>query len=646
MRTTPSKYCTLILVCLFFIKATYGQDSVMIHWLDYSHSPVTNVDSNFFIKSKIKFGYLRVPESRQRPDKYLNIAIAKLSCLQSEATQPTLIMLHGGPGGKIIEKFNLPNALRQDRDIVVLDQRGCGYSQPDFTTGMNQDILNILSRNLTRNAEENERIAVAEKWKRELKQRNIDLSAYTTNNIAKDVNDLCTALHLTSWDLWGTSYGTRVALTLMKSFPQGIHSVILESPLAANTNYIQNITKNFKSSLEKLFEKCDENPEVHKKYPNLRSDFTNAINAIEKNPIVVDMNNSDKYPNGKFIINSQDILLGLQQSLYGKSFYPVFPLLVEELKNRDAPGLRNFIEGMSNGIFRLQYGLYYSVMCEDCIPSNGAKAFDSTSADFWGGVSFYRDEFGICNVWSDSSKRIIDSAQIRSNIPTLILSGELDPIASTKGALMTQKGLSSAYLYTFKNTGHFAVDNDSTLDLLINFLNRPKVEPSKNHFIETENIKFITNIYHNPYISIIPNDFMFSKKNWLHITGVTIMILCLLIGLIILIASRNSVNIQTQSFFAVRIAFVLNFIIALAFVILTVTAISRTMSRNFFLIGFGVDDSYAFIFFLPYVFLFLLAFSCICIYFQHNTFSKKNLILLCLLQVPFLIFCWNYHLFY
>src|SRR6185436_15814914 len=270
--------------------------------------------------------------------------------------------------------------------------------------------------------------------RKKLIERGIDLSAYNSKEIAADVNDLCKLLGYTSWDLWGASYGTRIALTMMRDFPQGIHSVILESPLPPNVRYFENIPGNFNQSLNKIFTKCGNDPTCKNSYPDLKKDFNEAIASLEKNPLVISMNDQKKFPDGKFVINAQDLLLAFQQAMYSKDLYPMLPLLIQQVKNRNESALRTFVENMTRGMSRLDYGLYYTVICKECMPFNNVKTFEKASADIFKGPSFYKDEFSICKIWNSLAPDSLDAQPVKSNIPVLILSGELDPLASPSGA--------------------------------------------------------------------------------------------------------------------------------------------------------------------------------------------------------------------
>jgi pimeloyl-ACP methyl ester carboxylesterase len=436
---------------------------------------------------------------------------------------------------------------------------------------------------------------------------------------------------------------------MMRDHPEGIHSVILESPLPPNVPYFQSVTANFKRSLNKLFDKCAADPACKLAYPHLKDDFFVAIDSLDKKPMVISMNEKDKFPDGKFVINSQDMLLGFQQALYGKQLYPVLPLLIEQLKARNENALRGFAESMSNGIYRLSYGSYYSVICAECMPFNSVKAFEDSSAGFWKGLTFYRDEFSICNIWNPTASNSIDSAAVTSKIPVLILSGELDPIAPPSNGETAIHSLPNAYQYTFQNTGHFVSGDDKAVSLIEKFLTNPSVEPDPVHFVKTRDIAFATDVHVNGGITSLAPRLQLNKGNSFYIGWILLMVVAFLANLVFV--SRAILQKKTQLTNTTRDKIyywsaLLSVVLSIYFLVRLGMVIFKTASENLFLLGFGLPQRYSFVLLVPYLIFLLVLIQIAVVPGAKNGSVKKKQMLLLLLNVPFLIFLFRFGLFY
>ncbi|MCA9904902.1 MAG: alpha/beta fold hydrolase, partial [Anaerolineae bacterium] len=168
-------------------------------------------------------GLLFVPEDRTDPDSAtIELAVAILYASEDDVQPDPIIYLAGGPGGNAVDELeawvDIPYI--QDRDLILLDQRGTGYSFPS---------LNCPE------IEESEDDAT-QACRDRLVADGVNLQAYNSAENAADVADLRVALGYDEWNLYGISYGTRLAQTIVRDYPQGIRSVILDSayPLAAN----------------------------------------------------------------------------------------------------------------------------------------------------------------------------------------------------------------------------------------------------------------------------------------------------------------------------------------------------------------------------------------------------------------------------
>ena len=185
----------------------------------------------------LKCGYVTVLEDRAKPDgRTIELYVVRIRALSPIRHRDPVIYLAGGPGGSATRRtqwfLDRGRSLWTGRDLVLFDQRGIGNSKPRLECAQyRHDYADIRNRDLDPDEELEWSVEALLGCKRTLSDRGIDLSAYTSASTAADVADIVSAMDFDSFNLYGTSYGTLLALTVMRDFPAGVRSVILDGVL-------------------------------------------------------------------------------------------------------------------------------------------------------------------------------------------------------------------------------------------------------------------------------------------------------------------------------------------------------------------------------------------------------------------------------
>lgn len=170
-------------------------------------------DCPFDSDADVECGYLTVPENRTKADSPLiQLAVAILYAPDGSTELP-IVFLEGGPGGSSLAEFSAEEwdfPFTRNRDLIFIDQRGTGYSIPTLDCPELSDETYDLSQ-------ENPEMDCRER----LVAEGVDLTAYNTTENAADIAALRSALDIEAWDLLGVSYGTRLALDVMRFHPEG-----------------------------------------------------------------------------------------------------------------------------------------------------------------------------------------------------------------------------------------------------------------------------------------------------------------------------------------------------------------------------------------------------------------------------------------
>jgi len=196
--------------------------------------------------SRTRCGYLVVPEDRDDPEngKTLRLYAAIYKALDGSTTNAPLIYLIGGPGASTAAAYGIFEMsdyyIRQNfgdvRDIVVLDQRGTNYSNPALYCSQELGPLRSQVYGLSFREAAATRIPRLAACYSRLQREGVNLSAYNSLENATDVRDMALILGFPEFNLYGASYGTRLALLTMKHYPQRILSVVLDSILPPEVN--------------------------------------------------------------------------------------------------------------------------------------------------------------------------------------------------------------------------------------------------------------------------------------------------------------------------------------------------------------------------------------------------------------------------
>ena len=267
----------------------------------------------------VSYGYLTVPESRDRNDsKLLKIAVCTLHAKSEMPAEDPVFFLSGGPGGSGLAIFLdhfLNHYLREDRDIIVMDFRGIGYSEPVLYRNMAKDILLLYVHDLTPEEMIERSVELMLPCLDHMRAAGVDLGAYNSAAMAADIEDLRQALGIEQWNLYGISYGTRVAQAVMRDYPKGIRSVILDSPVPAGPVEGHGTVGDFAGSLEKLAKSYDAQMKSQGKNVDFIALYQRTLRALVKQPLTLSVPAEFNLGTDQSVINAQDFNIAVHQLL-------------------------------------------------------------------------------------------------------------------------------------------------------------------------------------------------------------------------------------------------------------------------------------------------------------------------------------------
>ncbi len=379
------------------------------------------------LQSRAWCGKYEVFEDRvSKRGRKLALYMVVLPALAAKPAPDPVFFFAGGPGQSAASLAAFlgegPLArIRQERDIIFLDQRGTGESN-SLTCNLYADDQDL--RGYFEGMFPVEEIRACRKQL----EKTADLKQYTTSVAIEDLDDVRRALGYERINLYGGSYGTTVALAYLRRYKEHVRSVVLAGVAPTNLKLPLPFAKGAQYALDHLMDDCAANTACRAAFPNLRQEFASVLDRLTKEPAVVEMINP-------FTKKSQSVRLGrgvfaerLRMMLYDRDQASIVPLLIHQAYKGD---FRAFILAalpQARGIYQsLSLGMYFTVTCAESVPFiTEGDVRKETTGTFLGDYRV-RVHQGACREWPRAAVPSKFTNAVESDAPVLLLSGEVDP---------------------------------------------------------------------------------------------------------------------------------------------------------------------------------------------------------------------------
>ena len=435
----------------------------------------------------VECGYLTVPEDRSQSDgPTIRLHVAIFRTQSNDPAPHPIVYLAGGPGQDALEgvplTFNrLIAPFLANRDFIMFDQRGTGFSKPaldcpeyvdlSYAT-LNQDLKSGQWEALTTEAF----LACRDRLVRE----GINLAAYTSAENGADVNDLRQALGYDEWNLLGISYGTKLALTTMRDFPEGIRSVILDSTYPLQVDLYTALPSNADRAFTVLFDGCAADPTCNAAFPQLETAFFQLVEGLNETHVSHPITHPLTGQSFEALLNGDGLIGILFDSLYDTSIIPLLPRIISGARNGNYTALALIQGALLIDLDHSSIGMHFSVQCGEEMHfttleeiAAASKAYPQLRNNF-GSTA----DFKICQFWGARKADPIENQPVSSDIPTLVLAGEYDPITPPLWGQLAAENLSSSFSFEFPGVGHgVSTSGACPLQITRAFLDNPTVKP-------------------------------------------------------------------------------------------------------------------------------------------------------------------------
>ncbi len=415
-------------------------------------------------------GTLTVYENHaEHSGRKIELHIAMIPAISRTPEPDPILFLTGGPGGASTQDFVAVSSafkrINEKRDIILMDQRGTGRSHP-LKCEEPEEALNLDDED-----------ALKVEIDKCIEQIDADLRFYDTQAAVHDLNQMRDAMGYDKLNLYGVSYGTRVAQTYLRAYPENVRTLILDGIVPQDEALGVSVAGDAQKVLDEVFARCAADEDCSKAFPNLPEALEGLLNRVEREPVLVKL--EDPYTSKPIEMMFTRNKLGMMIRLfsYTAETAALLPLLIHDAHTTGDLGrlaaqsmiVTEQLEGSVNS------GLGNTVVCAEDVP------FFRRSGEFVGDAQaeqssylgeYYHQMEKLCKYWPVDGVSPEFKTPVSSDVPTLLLSGELDPVTPPNNAEHIGRTLSNSLHLVAPGQGHGILLRGCTYKIATEFVDR------------------------------------------------------------------------------------------------------------------------------------------------------------------------------
>ena len=396
-------------------------------------------------------GTYEVPEDRAKPEgRKVPLHVVVLPATGTDRAPDPVISFAGGPGQSSVDEaagFAMVHAkLRERRDVVLVDLRGTGKSAALLCKGLmgEHGVQGFLDAFLPADRVRECHADYADR----------DLSQYRTAVAVDDVAEVLTALGYERVNAWGGSYGTRSALEFARRHPQRVRTLGLIGLVPPATRAPVSFARDAQAALDGTLRECAADPACAKAFPRVAEELAAVLARAEREPVVVTIRDPQSGESHPLRLSRHGVAQTVRYMLYVPTTAVLVPLYVHAAAAGDFQPLGDtaalfarFAGGMSDGFF-------LSVTCAEDVPFIGAEEAASAARGTFLDDFRIRAQQAACREWKVKPAPAAELAPVTSDVPTLLVSGERDPVTPSRWGDEVARTLPNAVHVIVPDGGH------------------------------------------------------------------------------------------------------------------------------------------------------------------------------------------------
>jgi pimeloyl-ACP methyl ester carboxylesterase len=380
------------------------------------------------ILPRLRCGTVAVPRDHDNPDKgRFKLAVVVIKSSQQPPLLDPVVYINGGPGSPltIYAGHQAQAAYAHSRDVILVDQRGTGRSEPQLCPDLDRAFIDAALAVASDPSEGalGKRRTVYAACRAEALAQGVDLRDFGTSVTVADFEWVRRALAIKRWNVYGESYGTTVAMTLLALHPDTVRAAVLDSIYPPDPRPRQ--SSNTADALTAFFAYCAGDQACAAAYPDLAATYRETVSGLARAPLTVTVPPEMHVPDNRISLTATLFEALVGRLIYYPSAYPGLPRLIASVHDRDSR------PDTTKGLGKILVSAYAAMAAEANFATNLAvecrdRPHYREPLPAAAGVLDRLQPYGFCNDWAEIGPAPL--VPVGTAVLTLVLSGEFDPI--------------------------------------------------------------------------------------------------------------------------------------------------------------------------------------------------------------------------
>jgi pimeloyl-ACP methyl ester carboxylesterase len=428
-------------------------------------------------------GRITVKENQSDPaSKDVAIEILRLPAISPAAQQDPLFLIQGGPGGSSIELASYIHGffadVRKNRDLVFVDQRGTGKSNP-----LRCEQLSPADLQLPELIQMEKYVALMQKCATEKKE---SLPFYTTLNAVQDLDAVRQALGYEKVNLWGVSYGTRVALEYAHRYPQHTRSIVLDGVAPKEIALSKFSARDSLAALEAVNNECQEQPACAQLFGDIVQKAERVYARLQMAdqsgvPLVINYEHPLTQLPEQLTLTAKTFSMLVFSALYSRDLTVLLPQAISHAEQENYRLLATLfaLSFEQSQKMNIADAMHFSVICNEDWHFISTTDVETTPPFF--GLNAIKERDTVCAFWPKAHLPDDYWAPIHTDVPALLLSGKHDPVTPEIWADLVADNLPNATRLVAAGGNHGISTEGCVPQIIAQFIERASM-----HDVKTE----------------------------------------------------------------------------------------------------------------------------------------------------------------
>jgi len=395
----------------------------------------------------------------------IKLRVAVVPALNLTPEPDPVVPIAGGPGQGSVQFYTSYfwafEDVRRNRDILLIDQRGTGESAT-MDCEIDDDMLEgDYSVELT-----------VEYTERCLAELPYDPRFFTTSVAVTDIEAVREALGYPSLNLYGVSYGTRVAQHFARRYPDSTRTLVIDGVVPPQISLGPEIATESQKAVDKILARCAADESCNERFPDLAEDFRRVVRDLKEVGVEINVPHPSTGRPEELLFSNAEFSAAIRLLAYHPNSMALMPLLIHEAgKGNLVPLGSQYMMTTIAMMDVLSLGMHNAIMCTEDVPF-----YDKSTIDYDGLEASYMGLFqlealeAICSVWPAGPIDEGFKTPLATSLPVLLLSGDADPITPPRYADLAAVDLENATHLIGKDQGHGQISVGCTPRLVADFI--------------------------------------------------------------------------------------------------------------------------------------------------------------------------------